>query len=332
MTSTVPRQPVKLGDLIEGQTAAHLAVAADDLGWWQQQLYRGEDIVPTTGLQRALSKALERLGWLEPGTEGYRLTGEGYEIAYNRGFVRVATRGWTPTFQQVGVAATTGDMIPARTDPHAVARGCTDIARRHPETLQAIAVRIAGDVHPGSTVDLGCADGGRLQIIGEFGLSEKLVGIDIEAGVIEAAQQRLAGLGFADRVRLRVGSVQPGEGLPAWLDDGIRRDVTTATSFNLMHQLATESGGIDKVLGAWQEWFPSLRRLVIGDVVLSDGARWHDQPWFAPTFEIYHELTGVRVWRHEEYLDAFASLGYKVVQCFDKDHEIMVTWIAERAA
>jgi SAM-dependent methyltransferase len=332
MTSTAPREPVKLADLIEGQTAAHLAVAADDLGWWQQQLYRDEDITPTTGLQRTLARALEGVGWLEPTAAGYRLTGAGYEVAYNRGFVRVATRGWTPTLRQVGARAATDDMIPAATDADAVARGCTDIARRHPETLQAIAARIAQDAHPGSTVDMGCADGGRLQLIGEFGLTEQLVGIDIEAGVIETAQQRLDAQGFSDRVRLRVGSVQPveGEGVPGWLDEGVRHDVTTATTFNLMHQLATHSGGIDKVLGAWLEWFPNLRRFVVGDVVHSEGAGWHERPWFAPTFEIYHELTGVHTWRHEDYLAAFDSLGFKVVECFDKDHDIMITWIAER--
>jgi hypothetical protein len=97
-----------------------------------------------------------------------------------------------------------------------------------------------------------------------------------------------------------------------------------------MHQLATDGGGIDRVLGAWLEWFPNLRRFVIGDVVRSAGLGWHEQPWFAPTFETYHELTGVRVWQEEEYAAAFASLGFTVVERFDKDHEIMVTWMAER--
>jgi hypothetical protein len=330
MTSSAPREPVRLTDLIEGQTAAHLAVAADDLGWWQQQLYHGNAIVPTTGLQHILARALHRIGWLEPGDGGYRLTDAGHEIAYNRGFVRVATRGWTPTLRQIATAAATADMIPARTDPGEIALGCTDIARRHPETLRAIAMRVAEDSNHGSTIDLGCADGGRLQIIGEFGLTEQLIGVDIEADVIRAAQKRLAGLDSTDRVRLRVGSVQPGDGRPDWLDAGIRRDVTTAMSFNLMHQLATNGSGIEKVLGTWLEWFPNLRRFVIGDVVLSEGMYWHEQPWFAPTFEIYHELTGIRTWPHKDYLAAFASLGFTVVECFDKDHEIMVTWMAER--
>lgn len=332
MTSIAPRERITLADLLEGQTAAHLVVAADDLGWWQKLLYQDENVVPSTRLQQAVARALHRIGWLAPAAgDGYLLTEQGHEIAFNRGFVRVTTRGWEPTFRQVGSVAATGDMIPAKTDPDAVARGCTDIARRHPETLQAIAAHIAADPNPGSTIDLGCADGGRLQIIGEFGLTEQLIGIDIEAGVIDAARKRLAELGLAERVRLRAGSVQPGDEPPAWLDEGIRTDVTTATSFNLMHQLATDGGGIDKVLGAWLEWFPNLRRFVIGDVVRAEGMAWHEQPWFAPTFEIYHELTGVRVWHHEEYIEAFASLGFHVAECFDKDHEVMVTWIAERA-
>ncbi|MEW5810527.1 MAG: hypothetical protein AB1925_13830 [Actinomycetota bacterium] len=330
MTSFAPRERITLADLLEGQTAAHLVVAADDLGWWEQLLDPDATILAATGLQRALARALQRIGWLQPAGDGYRLTEEGHEVAFNRGFVRIATRGWEPTFRQVGCLAATADIVPAQTDPDAVARGCSDIARRHPETLQAIAARIAQDSTPGSTIDMGCADGGRLQIIGEFGLTEQLIGVDIEAGVIAAARQRLASGGFAERVRLRAGSVQPGDELPSWLDDGIRADVTTATSFNLMHQLATDGGGIDKVLGAWMTWFPNLRRFVIGDVVRADGQHWHDLPWFAPTFEIYHELTGVRVWREEEYVDAFASLGFDIVECFDKDHDVMITWIAER--
>lgn len=330
MTSIDSRERLKIADLVEGQTAAYLVVAADDLGWWQRLLSTGGTVVPGTGLQHALARALARIGWLAPDGAGYGLTDAGRDIAFNRGFVRVATRGWEPTFRQVGSFATSADTIPAQTDPEAVARGCTDIARRHPETLQTIATRIASDADPGATVDLGCADGGRLQIIGETGLHERLVGVDIEAGVIENARARLAGIGLADRVRLRAGSVQPGTGLPEWLDEDVRQDVTTAMSYNLMHQLASDGGGIDKVLAAWQEWFPNLRRFVIGDVVLSTGAGWHEQPWFAPTFEIYHELTGVRVWREEEYVEAFASLGFHVAARFDKDHEIMVTWIAER--
>ncbi|WP_328394170.1 class I SAM-dependent methyltransferase [Nocardia sp. NBC_00416] len=330
MTSIAASERLTLSALLEGQTAAHLVVAADDLGWWQQLMRREEKIVPTTGLQRALARALHRFGWLAPDGDGYRLTEDGHEIAFNRGFVRVTTRGWEPTFRQIGSAAATADIVPAQTDPDAVARGCTDIALRHPETLQAIAARVAQDTEPGSTVDLGCADGGRLQIIGEFGHTEQLIGVDIEAGVIDTARERLAGLGFADRVRLRAGSVQPGDELPAWLDEGIRSDVTTAMSFNLMHQLASDGGGIDAVLGAWLDWFPNVRRFVIGDVVRSAGVQWHEQPWFAPTFEIYHELTGVRVWRDDEYADAFASLGFRVAEHLDKDHEAMMVWIAER--
>lgn len=319
-----------LPDLLEGQTAAHLVVAADDLGWWQRLLYGAEEIVPGTGLQRSLANALHRIGWLEPTDGGYRLTEAGSEVAYNRGFVRVVTRGWEPTLRRLGEAAKGADKIPAATDPAAVARGCTDIARRRPETIAAIAARIAADPAPGTTLDLGCADAGRLQAIGEAAPKERLAGVDIEAGVIAAAQERLAASDLAGRSRLLAGSVQPGDGPPDWLDDDLRDNVTTAMTFFLLHQLATDGGGVAAVLGAWMEWFPNLRRLVVGDVMLSAGDRWHEQPWFAPTFELYHELTGVRTWRDEEYLAAYAEHGWRVAARYDTDHPIFVTSVLER--
>ncbi|MDT0310145.1 hypothetical protein RM780_24780 [Streptomyces sp. DSM 44917] len=334
--SSTPNSPLRLGDLLEGQTASHIVIAADDLGWWDQLLGGARAIVPATGLQRSLAQALSRIGWLEPAAEGapgYRLTAEGREIAFNRGFVRVTTLGWEPTFRALGAEAAGADRISARTAPGEVAAGCTEIAHRHPETIKAIAARIAVDEAPGTTIDLGCADGGRMQVIGELAPRESLVGVDIEAGVIEAARRRLAGTALAERFRLRSGSVLPGgpgAGLPEWLDDGVRRDVTTAMTFFLLHQLATERGGIDRVLAGWGEWFPNLRRLVIGDVVRASGRHWHEQPWFAPTFEFYHEVTGVKTWSVEEYAAAFAATGWRVAEHHDADHAVFETWILER--
>ncbi|MFC7310750.1 hypothetical protein ACFQVC_41875 [Streptomyces monticola] len=330
MSYATPSTPLRLSDLLEGQTANHIILAADELGWWKQLLGDAREIVPTTGLQRSLAVALHRIGWFEPTETGYRLTEPGREIAFNRGFIRVTTLGWEPTFRALATDSATADMIPAKTRPAEVACGCTDIAHRHPETIKSIAARIAADPAPGTTIDLGCADGGRMQVIGELAPSEQLVGVDIEAGVIEAARARLAQTELAERFRLRAGSVQPGGARPEWLDAEVRADVTTALTFFLLHQLATESGGIDKVLASWMDWFPNLRRLVIGDVVRAEGERWHEQPWFAPTFEFYHEVTGVKTWAEEEYTEAFAKTGWRVVEHHDADHEVFETWILER--
>jgi hypothetical protein len=323
------RRPLELADLLEGQTAAHLVVAADDLGWWVS-LLGGVPVRPGTHLQRTLAGGLHRIGWLEPDGAGYRLTAAGRDVAYNRGFVRVVTRGWEPTFRGLGAAAIGRGAMQATTDPAAVARGCTDIARRHPETIAAIAARIDADPAPGTTIDLGCADAGRLEAVAELAAKEGLVGVDIAGDVVDAARSRLHARGHGSRCRLRTGSVQPGPRPPDWLDPEIAEDVTTAMSFFLLHQLASEGGGIAAVLRAWSGWFPNLRRLVIGDVMRSTGFGWHEQPWFAPSFEIYHELTGVRIWRDEDYRAAYADLGWRVVERNDTDHPIVVTAVLER--
>jgi hypothetical protein len=327
-----PGGPLGLSDLLEGQTASHIVLAADDLGWWRRLLGPDREIAPENGLQKTLAHALHRIGWLEPDSSGtrYHLTEPGREVAFNRGFVRVTTLGWDPTFRAMGAEAAHADLIPARTEPGEVACGCTQIAHRHPETIKAIAARIAADDSPGTTVDLGCADGGRMQVIGELAPRERLVGVDIEAGVIEAARARLAGTELADRFVLRAGSVQPDGTRPGWLDGGVGDSATTAMTFFLLHQLATTSGGIDRVITEWTEWFPNLRRLVIGDVVRAEGHHWHEQPWFAPTFEFYHRVTGVKTWSREEYTEAFAATGWRVVEDHDADHEVFETWILER--
>lgn len=327
-----PRPSFGLGDLLEGQTAAHMVVAADELGWWNDLLTPGGTIRPLGGVARTVADALARLGWITPHSRGsFALTDAGQDIAVNRGFVRVATRGWEPTMRAAGPAALAGDdHIPAATEPHNVARGCTDIARRHPETIAAIATRLADDPQPGTTIDLGCADAGRLQVIGELAPDERLVGVDIEADVVAQASERLSTAGFDERVRLRHGSVQPRRQAPPWLDRELREDVTTAMSFFLLHQLASDGGGIAAVLRDWTHWFPNLRRFVIGDAVFSEGAGWHEKPWFAPTYETYHALTGVRLWWDDEYRKAFSSLGFSEVERHDADHDVLVTTVLER--
>jgi hypothetical protein len=159
---------------------------------------------------------------------------------------------------------------------------------------------------------------------------ELLIGVDLEADVVSEAGARLKVDGLDGRISLHAGNVAPGPGLPSWIDAVPREDVTTAMSFFLLHQLASDGGGIGAVLRGWMDWFPNLERLVIGDGLLSEGASWSDQPWFAPTYELYHELTGVRLWWEHEYLATFAALGWKVVERRDADHEIVVTYILER--
>jgi hypothetical protein len=326
-----------LSHVLEGQTAAQLVLAADELGWWKTLLDGGGRgaITPASGIQRCLARALVRIGWLAPAESdadqppaACRLTDTGREIAFNRGFVRVVTRGWEPTFRAVAGPDTRGDFLPARTDPAAVARGCTDIARRHPETIAAIAARVHRD--PGVTIDLGCADAGRLRAIAALAPYERLLGVDLEEGVVGQAAAGLAADALGDRIGLLSGDVAPGREPAPWLRAIRREEITTAMSFFLQHQLASDGAGVANVLGGWMRWFPNLRRLVIGDALLSEGATWGEQPWFAPTYELYHELTGVRLWWEREYLEAFTSLGWRVVERHDRDHEIVVTYVLER--
>jgi SAM-dependent methyltransferase len=321
---------LQISHLLEGQTAAYLVVTADNLGWWEQLLGQPGELVPRTGLERALARALYRIGWLKPCNSGYSLTDEGRDIGFNRGFVRMITCGWEPTFRSLMAEAATADALPARTDAAAVARGCTDIARRHPETFVAIISPIATDPAPGKTLDLGCGDGGRLGALAQIAPKEQLAGVDIASDVITAAAARLERDGLGDRIDLRVGSVQPGPDAPSWLDSSLQRDVTTAMSFFLMHQLASDGDGITAVIRAWMDWFPNLRRLIITDVMRSDCIGWHEQPWFAPSFEFYHEITGVRVWRDEEYLSAFDELGWTVVKRYDNYDPAVVANVLER--
>jgi hypothetical protein len=50
-------------DVIEGQTAGQLIVAADDWGWWTT-LLGGDTIAPTTGIPQAVAVGLVRAGFL----------------------------------------------------------------------------------------------------------------------------------------------------------------------------------------------------------------------------------------------------------------------------
>ncbi|QIS13225.1 hypothetical protein [Nocardia arthritidis] len=322
-----PEAPgLTIRDVIEGQTAAQLVVAADDWGWWAT-LLNGDSIAPTSGIQHTVTEGLVRAGFLTRRGHRFQLTHTGHDIAKNRGFIRVATRGWEPTFRQL---SGNGDRpyIPAATEPAEVARGCTDIARRRPEILQGIGRAIAAR-EPGCTIDLGCAGAGRVRALAELAPAERFIGVDIEDEVIAAAAAEIAESAAADRIRLFTGSVQPGDAMPDWLALIDRDAVTTAMSFFLLHQLASDGGGILAVLGAWMDWFPNLRRLVVGDGYLLDAPQWTAQPWFAPTYEIYHTITGVRLWTREEYEQAFHALGWSVARSFD-DHTMLVTTILER--
>lgn len=313
-------------DVIEGQTAGQLIVAADDWGWWTT-LLDGNTIAPTGGIQRAVADGLERAGFLLRRGHRYQLTHTGHDVGKNRGFVRVAVRGWEPTFRQLSESPDR-EYIPAATEPGEVARGCTDIARRRPEIFETIGAAIDAD-EPGHTIDLGCADAGRVMALAGLAPREKFLGVDIEAGVIADATTELTRRGLAERITLTAGSVQPGARTPAWLETIDRDSVTTAMSFFLLHQLASDGGGIAAVLSGWMEWFPNVRRLVIGDGYLLQAPYWAKQPWFSPTYEIYHAVTGVQLWTRQQYEQAFADLGWTVSRRME-DHTMLVTTILER--
>ncbi|MFE3189687.1 hypothetical protein ACFXHA_11810 [Nocardia sp. NPDC059240] len=333
MTAVTPlvHSPSHIGDftirdVIEGQTAGQLIVAADDWGWWVT-LLGGDAIVPTTGIQHTVAEGLERAGFLIRRGHRYQLTHTGHDVGKNRGFVRVAVRGWEPTFRQLSDSPHR-EYIPAATEPGEVARGCTDIARRRPEIFDAIGRAIATGT-PGTTIDLGCADAGRVLALSGIAGAERFLGVDIEDGVIADASDVVAARGLADRITLLAGSVQPGAEPPAWLAAVDRTAVTTAMSFFLLHQLASDGDGIAAVLRGWMDWFPNLRRLVIGDGYLLEAPSWTQQPWFSPTYEIYHAVTGVRLWTRHEYEQAFAELGWTVRRRLE-DHTMLVTSILER--
>ncbi|MCU1641304.1 MAG: Diacylglycerol O-acyltransferase [Nocardia sp.] len=313
-------------DVIEGQTAGQLIVAADDWGWWTT-LLGGDTIEPSTGIQQTVALGLVRAGFLARRGHRYHLTHTGHDVGKNRGFVRCAVRGWEPTFRQLSAAAD-DEYIPAATEPGEVARACTDIARRRPEIFATIGASIAADI-PGCTIDLGCADAGRVQALAGLAPRERFLGVDIEDEVIDAATGEVTALGLADRITLLAGSVQPESQLPAWLGSVDRDSVTTAMSFFLLHQLASDGEGIAAVLRGWMEWFPNMRRLVIGDGYLLEAEHWTQQPWFSPTYEIYHTITGVRLWTQHEYERAFAELGWSVTRRME-DHTMLVTTILER--
>ncbi|AYF78399.1 hypothetical protein D7D52_36355 [Nocardia yunnanensis] len=301
MTAVTPlvHSPSHIGDftirdVIEGQTAGQLIAAADDWGWWVT-LLGGDTTAPTTGIQHTVAEGL--------------------------------VRGWEPTFRQLSDSPHL-EFIPAATEPGEVARGCTDIARRRPEIFEAIGHAIAAGT-PGTTIDLGCADAGRVLALAGIAASERFLGVDIEDGVIEAARTEVAERGLADRITLLAGSVQPESDPPAWLAAVDRQRVTTAMSFFLLHQLASDGDGIAAVLRGWMTWFPNLTRLVIGDGYLLEAPYWTQQPWFSPTYEIYHAVTGVRLWTRQEYERAFAELGWTVRRRLE-DHTMLVTTILER--
>ncbi|MET9489685.1 hypothetical protein [Nocardia sp. NPDC006630] len=313
-------------DVIEGQTAGQLIVAADDWGWWTT-LLGGDTIAPSTGIQQTVAHGLVRAGFLARRGHRYHLTHTGHDVGKNRGFVRCAVRGWEPTFRRLSGAAH-DEYIPAATEPGEVARACTDIARRRPEIFATIGASIAADT-PGCTIDLGCADAGRVQALAGLAPREQFLGVDIEDEVIDAATVDVAKLGLSERITLLPGSVQPEPQLPAWLGKIDRESVTTAMSFFLLHQLASDGDGIAAVLRGWMEWFPNVRRLVIGDGYLLEAEHWTQQPWFSPTYEIYHTITGVRLWTQLEYERAFADLGWSVTRRME-DHTMLVTTILER--
>lgn len=168
-----------------------------------------------------------------------------------------------------------------------------------------------------------------MQALAGIATQERFLGVDIEAEVIEAATADIAELGLSERITLLAGSVQPGPQAAAWLAQVDRDSVTTAMSFFLLHQLASDGEGIVAVLRGWMDWFPNVRRLVIGDGYLLEAERWTQQPWFSPTYEIYHTIPGVRLWTQQEYDDAFAELGWTVTRRME-DHTMLVTTILER--
>jgi hypothetical protein len=90
-------------EMVEGQTAAHLVLAADDYSWWSDML-AGRTVRPDSGIETIVADGLVRCGLLAPLPQDgvlLTLTDAGREVARARGFLRVVARGWEPTFRQL---------------------------------------------------------------------------------------------------------------------------------------------------------------------------------------------------------------------------------------
>lgn len=318
---------ITLRGMVDGQTAAHLVLAADDYEWWTQ-LLAGHPVRPVSGVEGVVADGLIRCSLLAPTADGrgIDLTDAGRDVALARGFLRVVARGWEPTFRRL-TACRADEMIPADADADQVAHAAAEIVERRPDILLRVGEAIDAGT-PGTTVDLGCADASRIIGLADVAPRERFLGIDIEQDIVTAAAAKARRGGVDDRVSVLAGSVHPGDRSPTWLGAVDRSAVTTAMSFLLVHQMASDTGSIETVLQRWQEWFPNLARLVVGDGMRMPGSSWHEQPWFSPSYETYHSITGVRVWSEPEHTAAFASLGWTVVDRLE-DH-MLVTFVLER--
>jgi SAM-dependent methyltransferase len=176
-----------------------------------------QELVQHTGCRRT-----DRLeAWLGVGVDlgELRRRGDRYELrgsrarALGRGDELLAAHYRSMLEYQVGPYAELAELLQA--DPgrgrHDLGRYAADIARVSLAAAPFVSTmirQVVAELSPRRVLDAGCGTGVYTRVVLGSGADVEVDGVDLAAGVIDAARHQLAEAGFGHRARLHVGDVR----------------------------------------------------------------------------------------------------------------------------
>jgi phenylpyruvate C(3)-methyltransferase len=252
----------------------------------------------------------------------------------------LATLAWADIVQLKHDKALAGprfdEVYAARGYYYWLVRGCGELFSIAPEVafrarrsgnffnrnMRAVAVgsRLIGDteVEPlfdellaghdvGTVADLGCGSGQRLLRIAGRHPRVRGIGIDIARDAVDLASKSIADAAMDDRIRVVHGDVLDLPADPAFADVDVVTCVFMGHDFWPLQRCVAGLTGLRLA-------FPGVRRLLLCDVVRTDGVPGPGTTTiFTLGFELIHALMGVYLPSREEWLDAFHAAGWSLV-------------------
>nr|WP_112476955.1 class I SAM-dependent methyltransferase [Streptomyces sp. ST1020] len=225
------------------------------------------------------------------------------ELWENKGYFVWLVQGHAPLLARAGELARAGrgqDAVRLR-DGAAIARAGRDYGHFH---VDPVVERVTAGLDFECAADLGCGSGRRLVRLALRHPGKRFVGIDGDAGAVEAATKAVADAGLGDRVEIVHGDV-------ARLAKGRHPGVDLVLSFFLGHDLWPPAECAAS-LGRLREAFPDVRRLLLGDTYRSDLSNDPAAPLFSLGFEYTHALMDQHIPDTGEWEDAIARSPWRL--------------------
>lgn len=240
----------------------------------------------------------------------YGLTRYGHDLARHAGFFTWAIGGYSPLLENM-------DEFLLRPDQswrpfvrgHYVAIGADAC---HTHVMEPVVDAVLAELPGKRIADLGCGNAGRLIRFLSKEPDREGIGIDIDAGAIQAAGAHIAQYGLTHRIKLIQQNVLEVLVNP----DPDLAQVELVVSFMMLHDLFNMNDLEGRLFDRLRTAFPKAHYYALADTCLSENHKL-EIPVFIGGYELVHSMRGIKNFPLSYYEQRFKTEGCRLLARHD---------------